>query len=196
MLYLGTSDLPIYRFDKIHLTGNLAYLIIEWNERDKVNVPDEAVELWENILDSWHKKTQNNEALIRSALVSEIDYLERRLYVVSALISCVNEKNKEAFGAELNAWGVKFNSKAKVANQRKGLEKQIRAAKMRIDIKKSELDQLTNDGEQISILKQKIKLERQLGIKIDLKTTPVDEWLMLYEELLELKEDGKRNTHN
>ena len=44
----------------------------------------------------------------------------------------------------------------------------------------------------MSLLKQKIKLERALGIKIDLKTTPIDEWLELFEEATELTEKHNR----
>lgn len=196
MLYLGTSDLPIYRFDKIQSTNNLAYLIIDWNERDEVKIPEGANELWEQIQEVWHEKTSNNEAMIRNALVSEVDYLERRLYAISVLIHSITENNKKAFGEELNAWGVKFNAKKTVKSQLKNLNRQVRAAKTKIGLKQSDLEQMSTDEAPMGILKQKIKLERALGLKIDIKTTPVDEWLVLYDELIELSENGKRNTHN
>ena len=196
MLYLGTSDLPIYRFDKIQSTNNLAYMIIDWNERDEVKIPEGANELWEQIQEVWHEKTSNNEAMIRNALVSEVDYLERRLYAISVLIHSITEKNKKAFGEELNAWGVKFNAKKTVKSQLKDLNRQVRAAKTKIGLKQSDLEQMNTDDAPMGILKQKIKLERALGLKIDIKTTPVDEWLVLYDELVELSENGKRNTHN
>lgn len=196
MLYLGTSDLPIYRFDKIQSTNNLAYLIIDWNERDEVKIPEGANELWEQIQEVWHEKTSNNEAMIRNALVSEVDYLERRLYAISVLIHSITENNKKAFGEELNAWGIKFNAKKTVKSQLKNLNRQVRAAKTKIGLKQSDLEQMNTDDAPMGILKQKIKLERALGLKIDIKTTPVDEWLVLYDELVELSENGKRNTYN
>lgn len=196
MLYLGTSDLPIYRFDKIQSTSNLAYLIMDWNERDEVKVPDGADALWEQIQEVWHEKTHNNEAMMRNALVSELDYLERRLFVVSVLIHSINESNKVDFGIELNGWGFRFNAKKTVKSQLKNLNKQVRAAKTKIGLKQSELEQMDSGQAPMGILKQKIKLERALGLKIDIKTTAVDEWLALYDELIELNENGKRNTHN
>lgn len=196
MLYLGTSDLPIYRFDKIQRTGNLAYLIMEWNERDAVEIPDEAKGLWLEIEDTWYTKTSGNETIMRCALVSEIDYLERRLHVIAALIHSLKEHNKAEIGKELNAWGVKFNSGEPISSQRKELERQLRADNTKIEAKKSELEQMSDTSAPIGILKQKIKLERTLGIKIDIKTTPVDEWLALYDEVLELKQHGERSTHN
>ena len=133
---------------------------------------------------------------MRNALVIELDYLERRLHIVGALIHSINEENKIDFGVELNAWGFKFNAKKTVKSQLKTLNRQVRAAKTKISLKQSDLDQMDSGQAPMGILKQKIKLERALGLKIDIKTTSVDEWLALYDELIELNENGKRNTHN
>ena len=194
MLYLGTSDLPIYRFDKIQQTGNLAYLVMEWDERKEIKVPEAAQTLWGSIEDAWHEKTANNESKTYYAIVNEVDYLEKRYTMLSTLIYGLSEANKEEYGREINAWGFKFNIKGKIRPQIKDLERQLRAAKTRIVVKQNELKNLTNsDKKGISLLKQKIKLERVLETKINLKETPVDEWLELFneaEELIELKKQA------
>ena len=191
MLYLGTSDLPIYRFDKIQQTGNLAYLVMEWNERGTLEPPKEALKLWETVENTWHEKTANAKSKIYYALVNEVDYLEKRFTMLSTLIYGLSEANKESYGAEINAWGFKFNLKGRVKPQIKDLERQLRAAKTKITIKQNELKNFsTKKG--MSLLKQKIKLERVLETKIVLKDTPVDEWLELFNEAEEVNEQKKQ----
>lgn len=193
MLYLGTSDLPIYRFDKIQQTGNLAYLVMEWDERKEIEVPKATQTLWDTVLEVWHEKTANNEFKLYYALYNEVDYLEKRLMMLKVLVDGLNEANKEEYGREISAWGFKFNIKGKVKVQRENLDRQLRAATNRIHLKKNELDNFSNK-KGMSLLKQKIKLERALSISIDLKTTPVDEWLELFNEAQELTEE-KRRSH-
>ena len=195
MLYLGTSDLPIYRFDKIQQTGNLAYLVMDWDERKEIKVPEAAQTLWESIEDVWHEKTSNTKSMMYFKLVNEVDYLEKRYTMLSTLIYGISEANKEDYGKEINAWGFKFNIKGKIRPQIKDLERQLRAAKTKISVKQNELKNLTNsDKKGFSLLKQKIKLERVLETKVNLKETPVDEWLELFNEAEELIEQ-KRKAH-
>ncbi len=194
MLYLGTSDLPIYRFDKIQQTSNLAYLVMEWDERKDIKVPEAAQTLWETVLDVWHEKTANNESKNYYALYNEVDYLEKRYTMLSTLIYGLSDANKEDYGREINAWGFKFNIKGKIKPQIKDLERQLRAAKTKIGIKQNELKTLSEGGKKgMSLLKQKIKLERVLEVKINLKETPVDEWLELFNEAEELTAEKKRS---
>ena len=191
MLYLGSSDLPIYHFNQIQETGNLAYLVMEWNGRGTIKIPEEASKLWDLILEVWHEKTANNESSLYYQLYNEVDYLEKRLMILEVLINGINEKNKEEYGSEIIAWGYQLNLNAKIKPQFKGLKRQIRASKSSLSIKNNQLELMTNK-KGMSLLKQKIKLERALGIKIDLKTTPIDEWLELFNEATELTEKHNR----
>lgn len=187
MLYLGISDLPIYRFDKIQNTMNLSYLVVDYNERNQVEIPKEAEALWDEIESEWQKRTHNNEAMNRYALYDELSHLETRFRILTSLIYGLNEKNKEAFAKEIKAWGFSVNLKDTPKVRLKSLERQLRAAKMRISLKSDELEELSKGGESISLIKQKVKLERVLGFKIDTRQTPVEEWLAIYDEAAELK---------
>ena len=193
MLYLGTSDLPIYRFDKIQQTGNLAYLVMEWDERKEIEVPKATQTLWDTVLEVWHQKTANNESKLYYALYNEVDYLEKRFMMLEVLIEGLNEANKEEYGREISAWGFKFNIKGKVKAQRENLERQLKAATNRIHLKKNELDNFSNK-KGMSLLKQKIRLKLAFPIEIDLKTTSVDEWLEIIDHAQELTEE-KRRSH-
>lgn len=193
-LFLGIGDMPIYNFDKVLQTNNMAYLIVGWNERNEIEVPKEANERWSDIYNAYCEKTANNEALTYYSLNCEIGYLEMRYLAICSLIDNLCEPYKEEIGKRLNKWGIPFNIKGSISKQTELLKRHLRIAEQNINIKKRKLEQIKdNQEESVSIIKQKIRLERITGINIDLKKTSVEEWIEIHNEAKEIIQSQKRN---
>lgn len=187
-LFLGIGDMPIYNFDKILNTNNLAYTVVGWNEREIIEVPEKAAERWGEIYNEYCKRTASNEALTAYSISSEIGYLEMRYTAIYSLYSNLCEQYKEEIGRRLNKWGIPFNTKGKIKDQIPTIERFLRIAKQNIDMKNRKLKALQpdEDEERASIIRQKIKLERVTGIKTNLKNTSVEEWIDLHKEAKEI----------
>lgn len=192
-LFLGIGDMPIYNFDKVLNTDNMAYLVVGWNERTEIEVPKEAEERWNEIYNEYCKRTANNEALTFYSLSAEIGYLEMRYTCVFSLIASLSEHNKKEFGKRLNKWKIPFNIDGKIEPQLEHLQRHLRIAEQNIRVKKTKLKSLKGDEEQesSSILKTKIRLERITNIKIDLKQTSVEEWIEIHNEAKEIIQQQK-----
>ena len=193
-LYTTTEDIPIFNFDKILTTNNYAYLVEGWDYRKEIIVPETASKNWNEIYNEYCSKTENNEALIYYALVTELDYLETRFNIVVTLIESLSDHNKESFGRELNAWGFMFNIHGKIEDQIEALQRQLRAAKQKIDIRRNRLETMQTDEAPTSLIKQNIKLKRITGLDIDTKKTTVDEWIELHKEAKEIVQ--QKNSRN
>lgn len=195
-LFLGIGDMPIYNFDKVLKTNNLSYLVILWNERNEIEVPKEANNLWDEIYNEYCEKTANNDALTFYSLSAEIGYLEMRYSAIFTLVNNLCEAYKEPLGRALNKWGVPFNIKGKIEPQIKQLESNLKFAAHIIERKKSKLEGLKpEDDEQISLIQQKIKLERTTEIKINLKETSVEEWIELHNEAKSIIAQQKKSRN-
>lgn len=196
-LYLGIGDLPIYNFDKMLQTNNLSYMVLDWNERKDIEPPEQAQERWDDIYNEYCKRTANNDALSFYSLSCEIGYLEMRYTSIYALVTNLCEGYKEEIGKRLNMWGVPFNIKGKIEPQLKQMESNLKFAAHIIEKKKTKLKGLKGDEdeERTSLIQQKIKLERVVGLKIDLKQTSVEEWIELFKEAKSIGQQQKA-AHN
>jgi len=191
-LFLGIGDLPIYNFDKILKSNNMAYMVIGWNEREEIEIPKEAQSKWDEVYNEYCKRTANNEALTFYSLTCEVGYLEMRYTAIYSLIQNLCEPYKEEIGRRLNKWKIPFNIKGSIKKQLPQLETQLRIASQNIKIKKNKLQDLkSDDNDQSTLLQQKIKLERVTSLKIDLKQTSVEEWIEIHNEAKEIIEQQK-----
>jgi len=195
MIYQGTHDMPIYHFWKCLVKDDMRYMVVGWNERDEIKIPEDADEKFFDVFNEYCMKTANNETDTYYALLNEIDYMKRRYNILAILVGELNEENKEAYGNEIQLWGFRFDLKKTVAEQIKNFEKQFRAARQDIELKEDELKKLTgetDEGEPLNLYKKKIRLERILGISIELKATVIDEWIEIESEAKEVNEEIKR----
>ena len=196
-LFLGIGDMPIYNFDKLLKSNNMAYLVVDWNERKEIEPPKEALERWNEIYNEYCKRTANNEALTFYQLSCEIGYLEMRYTSIYALVTNLCEAYKEEIGLRLNKWKIPFNIKGEIKPQIELLERHLRIAKQNLGMKTRKLEALKGDDneEGSSIIQQKIKLERVTSIKIDLKLTSVEEWLEIHNEAKSIIEQQKASNN-
>lgn len=193
-LFLGTQDLPIYNFDKLLQTNNLSYLVIGWNERKEIELPENAQDRWNEIYNAYCEKTANNSSLTFYSLSCEVGYLEMRFTVIAQLIFGLCEANKKEFGRELNAWSIPFNIDGDIEKQVPNLKRQLRIIKQNLGMKTRKLEGLKgdNEGEPTSFLKQCIIINEQLGVKIEMKKDSVDYFLTALERLKEKLEQQKQ----
>ena len=195
-LFLGISDMPIYNFDKVLKSNNMAYMVVGWNERkDLKKLPINTMIKWRKIYNEYCEKTANNESLSFYSLSCEIGYLEMRYTVIGNLIYGLTEHNKKDFGKELNAWGIPFNIDGKIQPQFKVLERQLRIAKQNLGIKTRKLESLkesNNDQEGDSLIKQVIIIQEQLGVKVEVKKDSVEYFLSALDRLKEKLQQQKR----
>lgn len=186
-LFLGIGDMPIYNFDKVLRTDNFAYMVVGWNERDEIEIPKNAQAQWEKIYNEDCLKTDTNESQTYYQLVDEIDYLENRYNAMMIILEIINEVNKEFMAKQLRMLKVTLNTNESLISQKDDLNRQIRAAKQKIEIREAKLELLKPDGEPISLVKQIVNLERITGIKIESRIDSV-------EKFREVQELGKEIT--
>ena len=193
-LFLGTHDLPIYNFEKLMQSNNLAYLVVDWNERKEIVIPEGAQERWNEIYNAYCVKTSNNTSLTFYSLSCEVGYLEMRFTIITHLIYCLCAANKIEFGRELNAWGVPFNIKGSIQKQIPNLKTQLRIIKQNLGMKTRKLEALKGDedSEPTSFIKQCIIINEQLGVKIEMKKDSVEYFLTALERLKEKLEQQKK----
>lgn len=193
-LYLGIGDMPIYNFDKILKTNNLAYVVVGYNGRGEIEVPENAQKQWDVIYNEYCKKTVNNEALTFYSLSCEVGYLEMRYMAIISLIENLCEEYKKEIGLRLNKWGVPFNVDGSIKKQLPQLKTQLRIAKQKIDLKNGQLNALKNDDDSgpVSLLKQVIVINEQLGVKIDIMNDSVEYFLEALDRLKEKLEQQKQ----
>lgn len=193
-LFLGISDMPIRNFEQALKTNNMSYLVVGWDERKEIEVPEDANERWGEIYNEYCKRTANNEALTFYSLSCEIGYLEMRYTAIYSLISNLCEQYKKEIGLRINKWGLPFNVDGKISDQLPALERHLRIAQQGIGIKKRKLDALKMDEEEepTSFLKQVIIINEQLGIKIDMKMDSVEYFFAAIERLKEKIQQQKK----
>lgn len=191
--------MPIYNFDKVLKTNNLAYLVLGWNEREQIEVPEEAQNRWNEIYNTYCERTAGNETLTFYSLTCEVGYLEMRFIIIHSLIYGLSEYNKNDFGRELNKWKIPFNVDGKIKPQMETLERYLRVAKQNIDLKKRKIEALKSDDietiETSLFLKQSIIIEEQLGVKIDIRKDSVEYFLTAIERLKEKLEQQKASRN-
>jgi hypothetical protein len=197
-LFLGIGDMPIYNFDKVLKTNNMSYLVVGWNEREEIKPPKEALKRWEDIYNEYCKRTANNDALNLYSLSCEVGYLEMRYTSIVSLYMNLCEAYKEEIGLRLNKWKIPFNIKGSIYEQKPNLERHLRIAKQNLDMKKRKLNTIKEENEENEspvLLKQKIRLERVVGIKINIKETSVEEWIELHNEAKEIIKQQKASKN-
>lgn len=185
-LHKSLEDLSIYRFDKI-INGDLRYLANVENVT-KVKISQAYNDVWKELYNEYAKKTKNNTTVRIYLLLGEINYLTLRFNIVPQLIDVVlSAVNKEIFElaiTEIESWGFRLNKDAPIGKEIEKVIKAINNSQTKIKRKLEEYKELTKEKEKaLSLVQQKVKLERILGFTIDIKKTNVLEWLSYWDEV-------------
>lgn len=183
LTYKNCSDIPIYNFDVIHKEGDYRWLMIGFDGYNNVKIPDNAGDLFYEILNEYCEIDGNRDSLDFYELQVEVSRLELRQIIVDALLETLcslDNDNPEPVITELHLWDMPFNIENDFETELKEMLRIQRGWKTRYDRKKESLIALTTDSEPIDLITQKVALEGLLDKNhIDTKKIPAKEWLAL-----------------
>mgnify|MGYP003643953718 CR=1 FL=1 len=198
-LYKSLDDISIYRFDKA-LNGDLRYLSKK-KDVEKIIIDVDFQNVWSDLINEYSIRTKNNTTIRIYLLIGEISYLESRNNVVPSLINNIIKSKDEEITKEsidhINRWGFPINSEKSINEELKKIMIAINNSHTKIKRKTAEYKDLTKDkGSQLTLIQQKLKLDRHLGVKIDLKKDTVSYWLACWDELELLTSEKRKSLSN
>jgi len=200
--YKGCSDISIFNFDEIAKTNNYSYLVIGYDGYNEVDFDEiKAQELWKKIYNDFCKLSNDNTSLLYYELLNHLSYLKMRKLFVLALLNQLNffkksNSIKKLYFSELAEWGYKSDPKDTLKDKLEKMYRLVRANDNKIGLIESEIEFLKEDEQEpMSLTKQAIKLEQGLDRnEINTKTTSVEKWLGLFDELKIRNEHRRRNA--
>ncbi len=202
-LYRNCDELPIWNFDQLISGKGFEWLVYGYDGYGEREVDEEKCNsIFESIKEEYFEKSQNQDSINILMLEAEIDYLTRRYTIVHALLTVLktgcSEKNKPKFYNELRRWRYYLDEKKPLESEIKRLDNQHKSSKTLINRKQVELENMISTGsKKITLLRQKIKLQRTLSMQLDLKRISVTEWLEVNreaEEVIRTNNYGKPDT--
>lgn len=178
--YQGVDDLPIWNYTKIS-EGDYRWLIVGFSGYGNVDVPGNAQILFKRIQKEYYKLTKSNKSTDYLELLEDVSALEVRFTCANVALSSLclvqNEDIRKELIEELRHLNFLFNDSKPFKDEHKRLTRQLRALRGKIQRKSKQLEAFNADeDDKVSLFAQKVNLERILGIKIDLKATPLAEW--------------------
>lgn len=187
-LYKNCSDLPIWNFNAIKESNDFRYLVVGYDGYKDIEVPKGANERWQEIRNEWVKLIDDNEVAYYYSLVLEVIYLQTRYNVVKTWLNeMFNRPDMEGETLDLyikmlKEWKYKWNKKAHKFDNIQRLLKQLKMSQNKISLKLSELEDLkakydNEGGDDLSIERQRIIINKSTGFNIDLKTDSVKTWV-------------------
>lgn len=184
-LYRSLEDLSIYRFDKI-IHGDLRYLSKKENVTN-VKISNVYNEVWKGLYNDYAAKTNNNTTIRVYLLLGEINYLSLRYKIVPELIDvALSSTDLDIFKmaiTEIKSWGFSMDMNNPIVEETNKIIKALNNSITKIKRKRAEYKELTKKEEKaLSIIQQKVKLERVIGIKVDIKKDSVLDWLAYWDE--------------
>ena len=192
IVYRDASELPMHNFNKVRTEGNFMWMVVGYDGYHDVEVPENATEVFEDILNRYCELMGNNKTLDYYETVVSIANLECRYVLAYGLLECLytqttDERRKEIID-ELHGWGFLWNDSKPFNEEMERMKRQLRGAKTRIEVQRSKLKKMVEASEGgVPILKQKIQLEQALKRPhIDLKITTVEEWCYLCKQAEEV----------
>ena len=72
------------------------------------------------------------------------------------------------------------------------ITRMFRARKSKLDLKKAEYEEESKESKPMSLISQKVKMERALNINIDVKKTSAIEWIAYIDELKEMANNSRQ----
>lgn len=192
-VYRSCDELPMYNFDKVKTEG-FKWLVYGYDGWGEVETPEDIESIWGDILNEYAQLTENNTSLYYFELLADISDLQTRLTIVSALLYGLESRwhtmapdVKKDYIQELKDWRFYFNP-ASPKDEFDRMHGQIRAVETKIKIKEKELkDFETAQGKGNEDLnKIKVKIQRIIKMRVDLKITSVKEWLAIVEDAISI----------
>lgn len=191
------DDIMIYHFDKIRQTKDLKWMVEGYTGREVVELPENIVDRYDDLMNEFCIKTNNNKNLDYCELEVEVSHLNEDYSICKALLgtllTSVSEDVFKVTIEELRHRNLLLNESKPFKKEFDRLERQLRQRKTKLERKQGELSKYNVEtGEGISIQRTKVKILKILGIQsIDLRTTSVTEWIELNNEAIEVSKHKK-----
>ena len=200
------ADISVKAFDAA-LKGNLRtlvkgyrflyFFIIPYQPK---NVPEKVRLAWESMYKKYTDRTSDSDELTIYLIQGELAGLRLRLKMASALINALRtgrpQQDEEAFLKGLDGWDLVANRDKDLAGEIDRLEKALNNSKNKIGRLSDELEELTKGdkerAEKLTLNHLKIKAQLSTKIDIDLDTTSMDEWLIIWDEIGQIAERTKK----
>jgi len=201
--YRNCNELSVYNFHKILETNNYAYLVVGFDEYEKININEkEASDVWNLIYEEYCKLTEDNKSLLYFAIFQELLYLKTRFEVATTLLKQLSNgiDDKIVVLKYINAlrvWKYKINKDKPLDEELDRMVNQLKASTNKIQIKQSELEDLNvNNSDKLSLIEQVVKLELALGKnEIDIKKTVVSKYIALFKEVKLINEARSKQNN-
>ena len=188
------EDISIYALDKC-MKGDLRYMLRGY-EFGEVEVPENIEEAWNELYNKWMELTATQDSVLSYSLLLEINFLEQSLafapILLREIIKPKPKKIKLEFYKELSAWGFPMSPKKPLEDEVERITRMFRARKSKLDLKKAEYEEESKESKPMSLISQKVKMERALKINIDVKKTSAIEWIAYIDELKEMANNSRQ----
>lgn len=195
VLYNSLEELPIWKFDKI-MKGDLRFLSKK-EDVSSVEINDDFHKIWEELYNEYAVITQNNTSIQLYLILGELNYLNTKLKIVPELVNLILlDKELEIVNnakKELKLWGFSINENNRLIDEVKIISLALENSKNKIKRKEDEYKEIIKEKEKgLSLIQQRVKLKRILGIEINLKKESVLDWLAYWDEVKELTNQNKK----
>lgn len=184
-IYNNLEVMPIYNFYKCS-EGKMQYI---YKDREG-EITDELQSIWHEMYNNYHELTATHNNTNYYNLVLEVQWLRNRLIYTPLLINVALKtppEDREKIYKELRVWKLQvYNDE----DLNKALDI-LNNSKTKLKRKEEEIEEHIKNNEKlksanISLEKQSIKLQRQLGVTPDIFKDSVIKWLAYFDELAEL----------
>lgn len=195
--YDSLEVITVVIFFKIMETKNYSFL---YKSKSNIKRPatEKMIEAWADMYDSYSDALGDNKSRNYYHLIDTLGRLRERYKILQALIFSLNDSNRDILGPEISAWGFQFNTKALVGPQMPLLKRQLKAATNAIKLKVSELETIESSQKKkaTNVLRDKVNLEYATGLKIDIHTCVMSEWIEIIKLAEELKAASRKKRAN
>lgn len=186
--------LPIFNFYR-GISKDYRFLIRDYRFGDKLDDEDilkEAEIVFDQLYQKWCKLTENQDSVLVYLLRLEIDNLQRKIEMVPILVEQISKgKPKQVlkqYYEEMKGWGLPLDPNKSIADEVDRIKSSLRGTKTRLDMKIADYENEIKEETKkpLTLQRQKVILERNLGLSIDLRKTMVTEWISYVEDMKEL----------
>lgn len=198
--YFSCNDFPIYNFHKLMETSDYSYLVVDWDESEKIEINRElAVERWGQIYNEYCKLTSNNKALMYYKNAQRLIFLETRQEVCGKmLVQMAMRKMREEMFLEyikvLRNFQIPYEKDVMDIQCMNNALSFLKGAKNQIELLRNEIEQMVEKGEHVPFEKELVSVEQALGRnEIDPKKTSVKKWIYLIEQIKEMVEQKRKS---
>lgn len=197
-LYSNCDEIPKWNFDKINETQDYKYLVYGYDGWGDVNVPKNAKEVFESIMEEFSELTVSNKTWRYFELVKDVNDLDNRAYFGKMLLNQLAKRRlsmpkdiRDQYAEQLREFGFYLNDGKPFIKEYERLQKQLKVVYMKLEQKSKEAQEFEGknftNNEEISTIKLKVKIQKILKVDLDLKRISVKEWLIWLDEAMNTK---------